>query len=186
MISDRCRMLLEVLADKDAYTYAHSQCTAEYAVLLGQALNLPQERLEELNLAGWLHDVGKLKIPQEILAKPSPLTAEEYETVKSHVAESMNMLHGMPLSEGTLYAIKYHHERWDGTGYPYGIPGECTPLEGRILQIADAFSAMTNKRVYRKKDVRLASASRTGILQRNPVRSPVGKGFFADAFRKIH
>lgn len=142
--------LLHVLAEKDMYTYVHSQYAARYSAALAEALNLPCSTVQELYTAGWLHDLGKIMIPSDILRKPSRLSAGEYDIIKQHVAGSLNILTDFKLSDGIVNAIKYHHERWDGLGYPSGVCGRNTPIEGRILQIADTFSAMTVKRLYRE------------------------------------
>ncbi len=133
------------------YTYVHSQYVVQYTVQLAERLELPERTIEDLCIAGWLHDVGKILAPSHILRKSMCLTDDEYEIIKQHVLEGLHILDGLGLHTAVRDAIQYHHERWDGQGYPFQIKGEDTPLEGRILQITDAFSAMTIKRVYRER-----------------------------------
>lgn len=148
ILSSKGARLLLILKEKDIYSYMHSLYTAQYAVELAEELNLSLELVKDMQIAGLVHDLGKVTVPKTILSKPKELTVEEYEIVKFHVEDGLNILGGLALSETVLQAVKYHHERWDGTGYPYALPGSQQPLEARILQIADAFAAMTIKQVY--------------------------------------
>jgi putative nucleotidyltransferase with HDIG domain len=151
LLSEHAQRLLHVLAEKDMYTYVQSQYVVQYTVQLAKALELSERTIEELCIAGWLHDVGKILTPSHILRKSMCLTDDEYTVIKQHVLEGLQILDGLGLSGTVRDAIQYHHERWDGGGYPFQIKGQDTPLEGRILQITDAFSAMTIKRVYRER-----------------------------------
>lgn len=150
LVQDKYKSLLISLAEKDMYSYVHSQYVVYYAVILAKALNLPSNTIEEISLAGWFHDIGKILIPNDILRKKSTLTNEEYNLIKRHVLDGLNILERFQLSDVVINAIKYHHARYDGKGYPFEIKGQDTPIEAKILQIADAFSAMTVKRVYRE------------------------------------
>jgi diguanylate cyclase (GGDEF)-like protein/putative nucleotidyltransferase with HDIG domain len=142
--------LLELLAEKDMYSYVHSKYVVQYAYWLLEALYYPEDIRDAICTGAWLHDVGKLFIKNDILRKVGKLSYEEYSMIKKHVNIGLFIVDKFSMPEASVNSIKYHHERWDGRGYPYGIKGEETPVEGRILQIADAFSAMTIKRVYRK------------------------------------
>lgn len=142
-------ILLDTLERKDIYTFIHSQFTAKYAVELALKLNLNNNMLEDICYAGLFHDIGKVFITNDILRKNTELNKDEYSNIKNHVANGLKILDSCNFSNVVMNAIMYHHERWDGNGYPYRIPGKNTPIEGRILQIADAFSAMTVKRTYR-------------------------------------
>jgi diguanylate cyclase (GGDEF)-like protein len=167
LLSEQSINLLRTLAEKDMYTYVHSEYTSHYASTFAVELGLPGETVEALFVAGWLHDIGKLLISNDIIRKSGSLTSHEYPLVQCHVDYGVSILKHMNLSPTTLLAVEYHHERWDGTGYPLGIAGEKIPLEGRILQLADALSAMSIKRVYRKtltfdqmiKEIRFNSGS---------------------------
>lgn len=140
---------LRALAEKDMYTFVHSRYVAKIAAALAVEMDLPVARAEDLRTAGWLHDLGKILVPAGILRKPGALCRQEYDTVKRHVDDTLDMLEHLDVPPGVPAWIRSHHERWDGEGYPHGVAGTRTPLEARILQVADAFSAMTLKRVYR-------------------------------------
>lgn len=137
---------------KDSYTFGHSERVSRYA--LGLAQLLPQfqdeQRLKSLRLSGLLHDIGKINIPESILTKNTKLTEEEYELVKTHPIVGNRMVDKISTLGSLKPGVLYHHERWDGKGYPAGLSEEEIPLEARILAIADAFDAMTSSRAYRE------------------------------------
>ena len=135
---------------KDRYTKRHSEDVARYAVFLAGRMGLESDVRRAIQAAGLLHDVGKIGIPDVILRKPGPLTAEEYDIVKQHVALGDVIVRDVPDGETVRAGVRHHHERWDGTGYLHGLAGEDIPLVARILAVADAFSAMTSSRPYRK------------------------------------
>jgi len=114
-----------------------------------EELGLSSETVSAVRVAGLLHDIGKIGVPDSILRKPGKLTAEEYEIMKGHVTLSSLIIHGLPHLNDILDAVAHHHERWDGKGYPKGLSGTEIPLLGRIMAVADAFSAMTLDRPYR-------------------------------------
>lgn len=137
---------------KDTYTFGHSERVSNYAVDLASKLpEFQQEpkKLHSLKMMGLLHDIGKINISETILAKPSKLTDEEYEIIKTHTVVGAKMVEKISVLGTLREGVLYHHERWDGLGYPSGIKGEEIPLEARILAIADAFDAMTSNRAYR-------------------------------------
>ncbi len=142
--------LVQGIDSKDRYTRRHSQQDAEFAVELGSAVGLSQEPLRSLRIAGLLHDVGKIGVPDHILKKPGPLTDEERAMMREHVVLSKLIVQGVPNLQEVADAVHSHHERWDGSGYPRGLRGEEIPLLGRILAVADAYSAMILDRPYRK------------------------------------
>jgi diguanylate cyclase (GGDEF)-like protein len=142
--------LVIAIDTKDRYTKRHSEDVARYAVFLAERLDLDEELRRTIHLAGLLHDVGKIGIPDIILRKPSKLTAEEYGMFQQHVALGDAIVRDVPNVEVVRAGIRHHHERWDGKGYLDGLEGEGIPMIGRILAIADAFSAMTTTRPYRK------------------------------------
>jgi len=135
---------------KDRYTKRHSEDVARYGLFLADRIGLEAELRRTLYLAGMLHDVGKIGIPDGILRKPGPLTDEEYEIVKQHVALGDHIVRDLPDIDVIRGGVRHHHERWDGRGYLDGLRGEEIPLVARILSVADAFSAMTTTRPYRK------------------------------------
>ncbi len=141
--------LVNALDVKDRYTRKHSEHMTAYALKLVQTLHCSEETYNIVRVAGLLHDVGKIGVPDSILRKPGKLTDQEYEVMKSHVTLSALIIHGLPHLSDILDAVAHHHERWDGKGYPNGLAGEEIPYLGRVMAIADAFSAMTLDRPYR-------------------------------------
>jgi HD-GYP domain-containing protein (c-di-GMP phosphodiesterase class II) len=142
---------------KDRYTKRHSEDVARYGVFLARRLGLDPDFIGSIHVAGLLHDVGKIGIPDPILRKPGKLTAGEYEIVKQHVALGDMIVRDVPDIEIVRAGIRHHHERWDGDGYLDRLEGEGIPLIARILAVGDAFSAMTTTRPYRKAlDIREA------------------------------
>jgi diguanylate cyclase (GGDEF)-like protein/putative nucleotidyltransferase with HDIG domain len=146
---DILRGLVDAVDAIDRYTREHSQDVARLALLLAGELDLNEEQRRVLALAGALHDIGKIAIPASILRKPGRLTADEYQIVKRHVPYGVAIVRGVLDAPAVVEAVAYHHERWDGTGYPTGLPGPQTPLLVRIIQLADAASAMRLDRPYR-------------------------------------
>ncbi|MBQ4379401.1 MAG: HD domain-containing protein [Treponema sp.] len=136
---------------KDENTSQHSMRVSEYSVLLARELGFSEAELENLRKAALLHDIGKIGIPDSILNKPGRLNDEEYAVMKSHVTRGAAILKDFTMIEHVQEGVLYHHEKYDGTGYPQGLKGEAIPLYGRIIGVADAFDAMTANRVYRKQ-----------------------------------
>ena len=142
---------------KDRYTKRHSEDVARYATFIGRRIGLTEEEIRTLSVAGLLHDIGKIGIPDGILRKPGNLTDAEYAIVKQHVALGDMIVRDLPGNATVRAGIRHHHERWDGAGYLDRLEGEQIPEIARILAVADAFSAMTTTRPYRKAlDVREA------------------------------
>ncbi len=135
---------------KDSYTKKHCDIVADYAVKLAVRLNLPEASQRALRIAGLLHDIGKLAVPDEVLKKPAPLNAEEYKIMQRHVTIGEVLIREVPELKEVLQAVACHHERFDGSGYPRGLKGEEIPLIGKIIAIADSYSAMCLDRPYRK------------------------------------
>jgi diguanylate cyclase (GGDEF)-like protein len=135
---------------KDRYTKRHSEDVARYAVFLAQRLGLDDDLIRVIQVSGLLHDVGKIGIPDALLRKPGKLTAEEFDVFKQHVVLGDAIVRDLPDTDLVRAGIRHHHERWDGRGYLEGLSGEEIPLIGRIMAVADAFSAMTTTRPYRK------------------------------------
>ena len=142
--------LILAVDTKDRYTKRHSEDVARYAVFLGRRLGLEEEAIQTLRVAGLLHDVGKIGIPDHILRKPGRLTDEENEIVQQHVVLGDMIVRDLPNVELIRAGVRHHHERWDGKGYIDRLAGEEIPLVARILAVGDAFSAMTTTRPYRK------------------------------------
>ncbi len=135
---------------RDKRTGRHSYRVAEYSVMIARELGFTDEQLENIRKIGLLHDIGKIGVPDTILNKNSPLTAKEYEIMKTHVTIGGEILKDFSIIENVEIGAKYHHERYDGSGYIEGLKGEEIPLVARIIGLADAFDAMTADRVYRR------------------------------------
>ncbi len=133
---------------KDHYTYGHSRKVSEYATTLAEAAGLSPERVDVIRAAGLLHDIGKLGIPDSILTKPGALDEDEWGPIKTHPELGVEILKRVVDLARCLPAVLYHHEHYDGGGYPAGLKGENIPLEARILAIADAYDAITSPRPY--------------------------------------
>ncbi len=141
--------LAATLEARDKYTYGHSRRVSRYSVAVAEALNLPPEQVAIISAAVLLHDIGKVGIPDNILNKSEKLLDEEWELLKQHPKLSATIVGHIPSLSSCLAAVRHHHERWDGTGYPSGLKGENIPVEARILCVTDAFEAMISERPYR-------------------------------------
>jgi HD-GYP domain-containing protein (c-di-GMP phosphodiesterase class II) len=142
--------LITAVDKRDHYTRRHSEDVTEYSLMIAEQIGLSQDTMRTLRLAGLLHDLGKIAIPDSILRKPGKLTDEEYEVMKQHPVFGWLIVGAIPSLSETLPAVRHHHERYDGRGYPDRLAGEDIPLLGRLMAVADAFSAMTTDRPYRK------------------------------------
>lgn len=164
--------LVTAVDGKDHYTKAHSELVTRFSLSLGKKVSLPPEQMEALRIAGLLHDIGKIGIPETILRKPGPLGREEFELIKQHPRLGAMMLDGPPPHRKyVLDAIRYHHERYDGKGYPGRLKGKDIPLLARIIGIADAYCAMITDRPYRKalsQDEAIAELKRGAGTQFDP------------------
>ena len=141
--------LANAVEAKDTYTLGHSERVSSYALALGKKLHLSEGELETLRIGTLLHDIGKIGVRDEILRKPSALTNEEFAVVKEHPVQGATICASLNFASRSRPVIYYHHERYDGKGYPEGIKGESIPFLVRITTIADAFDAMTSDRPYR-------------------------------------
>lgn len=156
--------LSEAVDAKDRYTSGHSKRVADYARRIAARMGKSKEEQEEIYRAGLLHDVGKIRIPAEIINKPGRLTDEEYNIIKIHPVTGYHILQGISEDSVIAIAAKYHHERYDGKGYPNGLSGENIPEVARILGVADSYDAMASNRSYRN------------ALPQDVVRNEIEKG----------
>jgi diguanylate cyclase (GGDEF)-like protein/putative nucleotidyltransferase with HDIG domain len=136
---------------KDHYTYGHSKKVSKYASDIATALGFSEERKTIVRTAGLLHDIGKIGVSDKILGKNGSLNEEEWQPIRSHPDMGVSIIKNVDSLKDCLPAIQYHHERYDGKGYPTGLRGENIPLEARILAVADSFDAMTSQRPYRSE-----------------------------------
>jgi putative two-component system response regulator len=141
--------LARAVEHRDHTTGGHCDRLGLISLGLGMALGLGEEDLEALYRGGYLHDIGKVGIPDNILYKPGPLTEEEWQTMRTHPARGEEICKPLRSFERVLPIIRHHHERWDGKGYPDGLKGDQIPLLARVLQIADIYDALTNERPYK-------------------------------------
>jgi putative nucleotidyltransferase with HDIG domain len=148
-VRDPIRELSAALDRRDGYTARHSQEVVATACEIGATLGVSQAALAELEVAALLHDIGKVGVPDEILNKPGPLTPEERAVMTLHPIWGAELLTRVPGLEAVATIVRYHHERWDGMGYPHGLSGERIPLASRIIAVCDAHNAMTSDRPYR-------------------------------------
>lgn len=151
------RSLGNAIAKRDSDTDAHNYRVTFYAVALAEAMDLPKQDIADLVAGAFLHDVGKIGIPDRILLKPGKLTVDEFETMKSHALLGIEIVTDNPWLGGAALTIRHHHERVDGTGYPDGLRGDTIPRIARIFAVVDVFDALTSERPY-KKSIALAEA----------------------------
>jgi diguanylate cyclase (GGDEF)-like protein/putative nucleotidyltransferase with HDIG domain len=149
-ILDTVTSLAFAIDAKDHYTQGHSQKVSAYAALIGEALGLSDLEVEEVRLAGVLHDIGKVAIPEPILNKNGPLNPDEWETMKSHVTFGAKILEPLGPLARIREMVLHHHEFFDGSGYPHALSGEKIPLGARIIAVADAYDTITSDRTYKK------------------------------------
>ncbi len=143
------RAISNALDTKDSYTNGHSLRVTLYSMILAKELNLDDSYLEDIEIAGLLHDIGKIAMPKSILCKNGRLTDDEFLVMKSHPVRGEKIVINIKKLEVISEWVKSHHEKWDGTGYPDGLKGEEIPLAGRIIALADTYDAMTSTRPYR-------------------------------------
>jgi putative nucleotidyltransferase with HDIG domain len=144
------KALAEAIDEKDPYTRGHSERVNRYAVILAKQLALGTEEIRRVYIASLFHDIGKIGIEDKILRKPAVLTDEEYTIMKQHPEKGAQMLSKIKAMKEIIPGMRFHHERWDGTGYPLGLKSDQIPLAARIVAVADAFDAMTTNRPYQK------------------------------------
>lgn len=149
LFSGTINAIIEALDAKDSFTMGRSRRVTFFALKMVVYLNLPVAEMGKLELAGLLHDIGMIGIPEDILNKTEALTPEEFESIKKHVEHGVKILEDIKQLKDVVEIIKYHHERFDGKGYPYGLKGDEIPLNARIIAIADAYDSMVSNRSYR-------------------------------------
>jgi len=141
--------LANAIEAKDKYTEGHNERVSGYSVALAQAAGMPEDEQKALRMAGILHDIGKIGVPDKVLNKPGRLNRDEFKRIFLHPEEGEKILSPLRCLYGVREVVLYHHERYDGTGYPRGLKGEKIPIFARIVAIADSYDAMTSTRPYR-------------------------------------
>jgi HD-GYP domain-containing protein (c-di-GMP phosphodiesterase class II) len=144
------KALVQALETRDSETHGHSERVVTFSLRLGHELGLDKDALRNLELGALLHDIGKIGVPDAILRKPAALTPEEWGKMKLHPQHGQKILRNIPFLEGATQLVAQHHEKWDGSGYPYGLRGEDIDIGARIFAVVDAFDAMVSDRVYRR------------------------------------
>ena len=176
MVSQTTLALVEAIDAKDKYTKGHSKRVANYSVMIAKKAGLSEEECEEIYLVALLHDVGKIGIPDTLINKEGKLTDEEMEIMRSHPKVGRDILSQINIAPNLCVGASFHHERFDGKGYPFGLRGEEIPLMARIIAVADSYDAMASTRSYRD------------VLPQNVIREELEKGCgtqFDSEFAKI-
>jgi putative nucleotidyltransferase with HDIG domain len=183
LLLDTIKAIAATIDARDGYTHRHSERVAALTAQLARELELPENERQTAELAALLHDVGKIAVPDSILNKPSKLTSEEFAEMQKHPVHGARILGNIqsPAIKAVLPGVQYHHEKWDGTGYPEGLKGEAIPFLGRLLGVADFYDALTSARAYRA-----AMPSREAVQM---IREGSGRHFdpaIADALVRLH
>lgn len=151
LFSGTIKAIMEALDAKDSYTSGRSKRITFYSVKIAHQLGLTAIETGKIELAGMLHDIGMIGVSDDILYKIDTLNQEEYDEIKKHITYSVKILEDIKQLKDVVEIIKYHHEKHDGTGYPYGLKGEEIPIGSRIIAVADAFDSVISNRIYRNK-----------------------------------
>jgi diguanylate cyclase (GGDEF)-like protein len=151
MILSTIYALAATVDAKDHYTYGHSKKVSKYSVDIATELGYSEDRIATIRTAGLLHDIGKIGVSDRILSKTTPLTEEEWEPIYAHPDMGVSIIKHVEGIKDCLAAVQFHHERYDGTGYPVGLKGDNIPIDARILAVADCYDAMTSARPYREQ-----------------------------------
>ena len=181
------QVLTAAIDAKDAYTCGHSERVALLASQMAAAMEMKESEVETYRIAGLVHDVGKIGVPEAVLCKTGRLTEAEFAQMKLHPEIGHRILRGVPLLGPTLPGVLHHHERWDGRGYPHGLAGANIPLIGRMLALADTFDAMSSNRAYRSampRETVLAEIRRCAGSQFDPALVPTFLGLDFSAYDK--
>ena len=173
--------LARAMRARDPLTHQHAQRVRCYAVVLAAEAGMTDSRnLEAIDIAALLHDIGKLGIPDTLLLKPGPLTADEYDQVKLHSIIGGDILSAVPFPGPLALIVRHHHENWDGSGYPDALEGEEIPIGARLLAVVDGYDALTSDRPYRRQ---LSHDCAVAMIERG--RGTMYDPRMADAFLRI-
>jgi putative nucleotidyltransferase with HDIG domain len=173
--------LVSTIEAKDMYTESHSIRVAKYATFIAREMDMTKSDVEDIWVAGVLHDIGKIGISDSILNKKEQLTDEEYQLVKQHPTLAYKIISKIGLNQGIMEAVKHHHERYDGKGYPDGLKGENIDMLSSIISVADAFDAITSERSYKEQ-----KSLQEGIEELNARKGTQFNPQVVDVFSKIY
>ncbi len=174
------KALVQALETRDFETHGHSERVVTFSLRLGHELSLDKDALRNLELGALLHDIGKIGVPDAILRKPAALNEEEWHKMKLHPQHGQKILRNIPFLEDAAQIVAQHHEKWDGSGYPYGIRGEDIDLSARIFAVVDAFDAMVSDRVYR-----LGRSYREAVVELEKFAGTQFDPLIVEAFKNI-
>ncbi len=184
LFSGTIKAIMEALDAKDSYTSGRSKRITYYSILIAKQLGLSQIDIGKVELAGMLHDIGMIGVSDEILYKIDALTQDEYDEIKKHITYSVKILEDIKQLKDVVEIIKYHHEKYDGTGYPFGIRGEDIPIGSRIIAVADAFDSIISNRIYRNQ-IDMQQAKQKIIEGSGTQFDPIVVKAFEDSFESI-
>ena len=184
LFSGTIKAIMEALDAKDSYTSGRSKRITYYSIIIAKQLGLSQIEIGKIELAGMLHDIGMIGVSDEILYKIEALTQEEYDEIKKHITYSVKILEDIKQLKDVVEIIKYHHEKYDGTGYPYGIKGEDIPIGSRIIALTDTFDSIISNRIYRNQ-IELSEAKQKIIEGAGTQFDPIVVKAFEDSFDSI-
>lgn len=184
LFSGTIKAIMEALDAKDSYTSGRSKRITYYSIIIAKQLGLSQIDIGKVELAGMLHDIGMIGVSDEILYKIDALTQEEYDEIKKHITYSVKILEDIKQLKDVVEIIKYHHEKYDGTGYPYGIKGEDIPIGSRIIAVADTFDSIISNRIYRNQ-VEMSEAKQKIIEGAGTQFDPIVVKAFEESFDSI-
>ncbi len=184
LFSGTIKAIMEALDAKDSYTSGRSKRITYYSIIIAKQLGLSQIDIGKVELAGMLHDIGMIGVSDEILYKIDALTQEEYDEIKKHITYSVKILEDIKQLKDVVEIIKYHHEKYDGTGYPYGTKGEDIPIGSRIIAVADTFDSIISNRIYRNQ-VEMSEAKQKIIEGAGTQFDPIVVKAFEESFDSI-
>lgn len=188
LFSGTINAIIEALDAKDSFTLGRSRRVTFFALKMVKYFNLPPEEMGKLELAGLLHDIGMIGVSEDILNKTGALTEEEFENVKKHVNHGVKILEDIKQLKDVVEIIRFHHERFNGNGYPCGLKGDEIPLNARIIAIADAYDSMVSNRSYREglsHEEAMSRIKEQSGKQFDPVVVQAFEAIIPDALREI-
>ncbi len=178
------KVLSLTLENNDIYIHGHSQRVSFYSTLIAESLKLMSDEKEEIQVAAYLHDIGKLGISNSTMLKKKQLDSQDWELIKKHPEQGVELIAPLENAENIKSYIRHHHERYAGNGYPYGLTGESIPLGGRIIAIADSYDAITSDRPYRNKTMTHSEAQQELIRCAGTQFDPLLVNVFLEALKK--